>query len=667
MFQTGSSDHMSDVYLSIKRASMFTLVLGACLLLSPPTLTAKEKLPARHINNFILQDSSGKTYSLSQYRDKKVVVVIFLGTECPLAKLYTVRLEKMSQTFKNQGVVILGVMSNQHDSIKNIAEYVEKHKISFPMLKDHKNRVADQFLAKRTPEVYVLDEKRNIRYQGRIDDQFGVGSIRNEPRSRDLKNAIEDLLANRPVSVPRTEAVGCIIGREVISKPANQVTFSNQISRLFQKRCVSCHREGQAAPFALTEYDEAVGWAGMIQEVVQQKRMPPWHADEKFGQFKNDCHLSESEKQLIDDWVDAGAPQGDPAMLPEPLKFASEWQLPRKPDVVYKINKTPFVVPADEEIRYQYYTVDPGFTEDKWVCAAEVRPGNYLVVHHVLVFTRPKTGKRKRSIDETSGFLAAYVPGLLPQPLKPGMAKKLPANSELIFQVHYTSVGSKQTDVSELGLIFTDAESVTHQVVTSSATNRRFVIPAHATNHEVTASSPRSETPVQLLTMMPHLHLRGKSFRYETLSPDGKKETILSIPSYDFNWQTAYQLKEPLTLAPGTRIFCTAHYDNSKQNPFNPNPNIPVRWGDQTWDEMMIGYFDVAIPLHPETGVEVAKALGGQPEKLLARIDSNADGEITRDEISKQQLPIFLLIDTNKNDRVSLKELREAIEKYRKK
>jgi len=662
---------MSQVYSSMKRASICTLIVGACFLLTSQLVMAKEKssepkrsAPVQHINNFVLLDSSGKTYSLNQYRDKKIVVVIFLGTECPLAKLYTVRLEKMAQSYKNQGVVLLGVMSNQHDSVGNIAEYVKKHKMTFAMLKDEKNRVADQFQAKRTPEAYVLDEKRNVRYQGRIDDQFGVGTIRNEPRTRDLKNAIEDLLANRPVAVSKTEAVGCIIGREVIAQPKENVTFSNQISRLFQKRCIGCHREGQAAPFELTEYEEAVGWAGMINEVVQQKRMPPWHADEKIGQFQNDCHLSKDEVQLIEDWVKAGAPEGNRANLPKPLQFASNWQLPKKPDVVFKIQKKPFKVSAEGEIRYQYFKVDPGFTEDKWISAAEIKPGNHLVVHHILAFTRPKSGKKK-GLDETSGFLAAYVPGLIPQPYLPGMAKKIPANSELIFQVHYTPVGSAQEDISEIGLLFTEEKSVTHLVMTSSAMNNRFIIPAYANNYEVTANSPRAQTSVQLLALMPHMHLRGKSFKYEILSPNGKKKTVLSVPRYDFNWQTAYRLKEPILLPPGTRIHCTAHFDNSKENPFNPNPDVPIRWGNQTWEEMMIGYFDVAIPYTPNSENQVA--LGGRPEKLIARYDKNSDGEISQNEIPTRLNPIFLLIDKDKNKRVTLEELKTADKHYRKK
>ncbi len=662
---------MTELFPTIKRAFIPMLILGVCFLFAPERLWAKENEQKRtrsesvqHISNFVLRDSNGKTYSLNQYRDKKIVVVIFLGTECPLAKLYSVRLSQMASSYQKQGVQFLGIMSNQHDSIENIADYVKKHQITFAMLKDEKNRVADQFGAERTPEVFVLDEKRNVRYRGRIDDQFGVGTIRNEPRTRDLKNAIEDLLANRPVKVAKTEAVGCIIGREVIARPEKKVTYSNQIARLFQKRCVSCHREGQAAPFALTEYEEAVGWAGMINEVVQQKRMPPWHADEKYGEFQNDCHLSKEEIQLIADWVDAGAPEGDRAKLPKPLQFASNWQLPKKPDVVFQIQKKPFKVAAEGEVRYQYFSVDPGFTEDKWISAAEIKPGNHLVVHHILAFTRPKNSKKK-GFDETSGFLAAYVPGLVPQPYPSGMAKKIPANSELIFQVHYTPVGSPQEDISEMGLIFTEEESVTHLVMTSSATNHRFVIPAHAKNHEVTAVSPRAQTSVQLLAFMPHMHLRGKSFKYEILSPDGSRKTILSIPRYDFNWQTAYRLKEPIPLPPGTRIHCTAHYDNSKENPFNPNPDIPIRWGNQTWDEMMIGYFDVAIPYNAKADKQLA--LGGRPERLIARFDKNSDGEISQNEIPPRLNPIFQLIDKDKNNRVTLEELKSADKDYRKK
>ncbi len=643
----------------MKKASFPPLALALLVTLFHAAAFAEDASSPSPVHNFVLRDQDGTTRSLAEI-ESQAVVVVFLGTECPLAKLYAGRLQEMFDEFEREQLAVLGIMSNQHDSAENISTYAEKHGLTFPVLKDVHNRVADQFQAERTPEAYLLDDERKIVYRGRIDDQFGVGTYRDRPRNHDLRNAIDDLLAGRDIGTPRTEAVGCIIGREPKPKSSSAVTFSNQIVRLFQQRCIDCHREGQVAPFALTDYDEVAGWAGMIEEVVREGRMPPWHAAPGHAEFANDCSLNADEKQLIYQWVAAGAPEGDPAEMPAMKEYPSEWLLPRKPDVVIPVTKEPVQVPANGTVKYQYYSVDPGFTEDKWIQAAEIRPSNALVVHHVLVFARDRESKR-RGGGEEGGFLAAYVPGLIPQPYPAGMAKKIPANSELVFQMHYTPVGSAAEDLTEMALIFADPNEVTHQIVTSSATNRNFEIPPGDGNYEVTANSPRAQADVQLLTMMPHMHLRGKAFRYELRTPDGKQETLLDVPAYDFNWQTSYRLTEPLTIKAGSQLFCTAHFDNSEENPFNPDPDKTVKWGDQTWEEMMIGYFDLAVPIRGEK--TASSALGGRADQLIARLDADGDGKISRKEVPTKWLAIFLFIDINRDGFVDAEELEAAAKK----
>ncbi|MCG6154803.1 redoxin domain-containing protein [Rubinisphaera margarita] len=643
----------------MKKAIFSSLSVFMGVLLVSVATFADEARSGTAIHNFVLRDQDGLTRSLAGV-ESRAVVVVFLGTECPLAKLYSGRLQAMADEYNGERLTVLGIMSNQHDSVDNIGEYAEKHQLTFPLLKDVHNRVADQFEAERTPEAFLLDEERTVVYRGRIDDQFGVGTYRDEPRNHDLKDALDDLLAGRDIRTSRTEAVGCIIGREPKPKSSSAITFSNQIVRLFQQRCIDCHREGQVAPFALTDYDEVAGWAGMIEEVVREGRMPPWHAAAGHAEFANNCSLTVDEKELIFQWVAAGAPEGDPTEMPVMKQYPSEWLLPREPDVIIPVTKEPVQVPANGTVKYQYYSVDPGFTEDKWIQAAEVRPSNALVVHHVLVFARDRESK-ERGGGEEGGFLAAYVPGLIPQPYPAGMAKKIPANSELVFQMHYTPIGSATEDQSELALIFADREEITHQIVTSSATNRNFEIPPGDGNYEVSASSPRAQADVQLLTMMPHMHLRGKAFRYELQTPDGKRQTLLDVPAYDFNWQTSYRLAEPLTIEAGSQLFCTAHFDNSEDNPFNPDPGKTVRWGDQTWEEMMIGYFDLAVPIDGRKSV--ASALGGRADQLIARLDADGDGKISRKEVPTKWLAIFLLIDADRDGFVDAGELEAAARK----
>ena len=582
-----------------------------------------EETSAEALGGFELPDFRGKTHRLSDYAEEDYVVVAVLGTECPLARLYGPRLQQLADAYDNRSVAFLGINANVQDTLTEIEAYARRHNIRFPILKDLGNRLVDKMGAERTPEVFLLDQDRVVRYRGRIDNQYGVGYVREKPTETDLRTALDQLLAGEAVTTPVTEAAGCHIGRVQEPDESSDVTYSNQIVRLLQENCIACHREGEIGPFSLTSYDEVVGSAEMIGEVVAEERMPPWHASPEHGSFKNDRRLSAEDKQLILDWVAAGAPAGDLGDLPPPPAFVEGWQLPREPDLVVPVTTEPFNVPAEGEVRYQYFVTDPQLKEDKWIAAAELQPGNRAVVHHILVFTRPAGSKGRLGEDALSGYLVGYVPGLRVEPYPKGMAKRIPAGSELVFQVHYTPIGSEQLDQSRLGLVFADHDTITHEVVTSSAANSRISIPPHAANHREEAKNRRPIEDSLLLSMSPHMHLRGKAFRYEARFPDGTTTVLLDVPRYDFNWQTNYRLREPLPLPEGTRIHCTAYFDNSEENPHNPAPGSTVRWGDQTWEEMLIGYFDVAIPyVHPQPD-EAARAARRSGYRPLVRLSPN--------------------------------------------
>ncbi len=507
--------------------------------------------------------------------------------------------------------------------------------IRFPLLRDPGNVVADRFAAERTPEVFVLDPQRMIRYRGRVDDQYAPGTVRPEPKRHDLREALDELLAGRPVGQPRTEVSGCLIGRVRAADAASPVTYEDQIADLFERRCVECHRAGQIAPFALTEFHDVLGWAEMIGEVVADGRMPPWHADPKIGRFEGDRHLSDAEKQLVKTWVAAGALRGKvrPAALEEnvsadvaasranieePPPRESPWQLPAPPDLVIPMSKVPFQVPAQGLIEYQYFFVDIDLPEDRWIRAAEIVPGNPAVVHHAVVHALK--GKRELALLDgtTEGYLAIFVPGMRVAAYPPGMAKRLMGGSQLLFQIHYTPNGANQSDCCKLGLVFSDAKDVEYEVFTSCVSNRSIELQPGAEQYRLTARSSRSPSQARLLSMMPHMHLRGASFSYELLLPGGKSEMLLDVPHYDANWQTSYRLTEPRSLPTGSRLRCVATFDNSANNPNNPDPTKKVGWGMQTADEMMVGYFDVALPIGrkppppPATRQQLKARSGGQ-------------------------------------------------------
>jgi peroxiredoxin len=570
-----------------------TSILLAVLVVSAVGETPAERKSKsdKPVASFKLRDYRGVEHSLDDCEDKKLVVVAFLGAECPLATRYAGRLAELAKEFEPKDVAFLGILSNQQDSISKIERLAKNQKTTFPLLKDVSNRVADQFQARRAPEVFVLDGKRILRYRGRIDDQFGIGYARPKPTRRDLAIALEELLADKAVSRPATEVEGCIIGRVRRPSSRSSVTYSKHIAPLLRKHCVNCHHAGSLAPFALTSYKDAAGWAETIQEVIEDQRMPPWHANPKHGRFANDPRLKDEEKQLVYQWVKDGAPEGDPKDLPPAPPLTEGWRI--KPDVVITMPK-PFKVPAEGTVPYQYFTVDPGFKEDKWVRASEGRPGNRAVVHHLLVYVQPPGVRLRDPFELLEKSLGGGVPGMPPMILRDGEAKFVPAGSKLVFQVHYTPNGTGQTDRGSIGLVFADPKTVRREIRSSLALNFRFRIPAGAANHRIEADY-RFRQDTELYALFPHMHLRGKSFRFEAIYPDHKREILLDVPRYSFDWQNGYLLAEPKLMPEGTILHCTATFDNSADNLNNPDPKRAVTFGEQTWEEMMVGYFDYTL------------------------------------------------------------------------
>ena len=573
---------------------LLTALVGCSVhAVSPPAAAAPR------VADFTLTDvATNKPVSLGDFKAKKAVVVVFIGTECPIDNAYMPRLAELAKAYADKGVQFLAVNSNCNDTPPGIAGHAQKFGLPFPVLRDAANVVADQFGAKRTPEAFVLDPDGRVLYQGRIDDQFGVGYKRDTPTRRDLADALDEVLAGKPVSQPSTKAAGCFIARVQKPKADGSITYAKDVSRVLQKNCQECHRPGQVGPMPLLTYEDALAWSDTIREVVEQKRMPPWLADPHFGTFQNDRSLSAEDRATLLGWLDQGCPKGDLAELSPAREFVEGWSI-GKPDAVFTMPEE-FTVPATTDakgLKYQYFIARTKFTEDRWVQAAEAKPGNRAVVHHIIVFVvkpgadgglmREKTGD---GIGD--GFLTAYAPGELASAMAPGTAKRIPKNSLLVFQMHYTPNGVEQNDQSCVGLIFAK-EPPKIEVRTRAIAQKRLNIPPGEANYEA-KSETVFDQDADLLSLLPHMHLRGKDFHYEAVFPDGKRETLLSVPRYDFNWQSNYRLEKPLHLPAGTRIECTAHYDNSKDNPNNPDPNKSVRWGDQTWDEMMIGFVDYA-------------------------------------------------------------------------
>ena len=387
-------------------------------------------------------------------------------------------------------------------------------------------------------------------------------------------------------------------------------TFTKDVAPILYEACVMCHRPGEVAPMSLISYRETRPWGRSIKNKVLSGEMPPWHADPTVGRFSNERRLTEAERDIIARWVDGGAPEGDADQLPPAPVFADGWQI-GTPDVVIEM-PTAFDVPAEGEVDYQYFSTPTQFTEDKWVQAIEVRPGARSVVHHILAFVqdpsgaRPSSAYRQIPIGAAAEAVAArarergregagpggprrtligtMAPGTNPQVFEPDTAMRIPKGSELVFQLHYTAVGEAASDRSRVGLIFADAPPA-REMRSGAFLNAYFEIPAGATDERVDTLIEFTQD-VEVTALFPHSHLLGTRWEYRLTYPDGRTETVLSVPKYDFNWQAYYQFEEPLTVPKGARIEASAWYDNSAANKSNPDPTIAVGWGEQTWDEM---------------------------------------------------------------------------------
>jgi hypothetical protein len=405
------------------------------------------------------------------------------------------------------------------------------------------------------------------------------------------------------------------------------VTFSRDVAPIFYKNCTNCHRPGEIAPMSLLTYKDARPWAKSIATRVGNGSMPPWHAAPEYGHFLNDRHLSDAEKTTIANWVAAGAPEGNPADLPTAPTYESGWTI-GQPDAIFAMQED-YPVPASGEVAYQYLEIPTNLTEDKWVQAFEVKPGDPKAVHHVIVYARPpapanrpqqaaagprpaplfdfapnmdippgQTGGRPLPPEQRKPVgpndrppvrlgpsVGGFAPGQFLRVYQDGTAMKIPAGTTLVFQMHYTTYGKATTDRTRIAVKYARSAPQT-QLRWASLSNGALRIPPGASDHRVDAEMTVGQD-ITLWSMLPHTHVRGKRWIYDVTYPDGRKETILSVPKYDFNWQTDYVFNEPLKWPKGTKLHATAWYDNSAANKSNPDPTKEVTWGDQTWEEMM--------------------------------------------------------------------------------
>jgi hypothetical protein len=537
--------------------------------------------------NFRLIDQAGKAHELHYFGNDesvKAFVLIFTKNGCTEMTNQRAVIKALGAKFGLQGVKFWMIDSNPADTRATIASESTTLGLGLPVLHDRAQTVARLYGVSRAAEVVcVARDGFEIFYQGSFDERTTATS--GTATRNYVDEALTEFLAGKPVTVRATKPAGC----DVPVIPAGDVSYGTDIAPILQAKCVTCHSPGNVAPWAMTNHAIVKAYSTLIRDEVSAHNMPPWHADPQFGRFKNDISLSIDEERKLIQWIAAGAPRGTG---PDPLENIPapppKWPVELgPPDLVIKAPVQQVTAEGVEPYRYIY--VQNGLAAETWVKAAIVRPSNTRVVHHYIVW-------EGQSSSQMASGIASYVPGFNPSSFPEGTGIKV-SPGWVTFNLHYTPTGEPETDEPELALWFHKTPP-TKELQTLPLVNDTFTIPAGANEYQVVQefTIPAFLGPVTLYSMSPHMHLRGARMKFEIVDLTGKRETLLSVPKYDFHWQTKYELAEPRRVPAGTKVIATGAFDNSELNLENPDPASPVRWGEQSYEEMFIGYFDFTLP-----------------------------------------------------------------------
>lgn len=569
---------------------------------APQFLKGTEHGVGRMVADISLKTLKGADLKLSSAAGKNGLVIALFSGSCPISGKLAPEIARLEKDLQKQDVALLLVNAPPGQKAEEITKFISDHKLVSPVASDAGGQLSQQLAATTTTEVFLLDAARTLIYRGALNDQYGLGYSKDAAKHHYLRDAVAAMLSGEAVEITATSAPGCALdlpAQKAVA--ATPVTYHRDIARILQSNCVECHHTGGVGPFALDSYEAVIEHAGMIRKQVERGAMPPWFAAPLAGLthsvWANDRSLPERDRADLLAWLGSDRAKGDVADAPKPRVFPGEWSI-GKPDAIIAAAK-PISIKAEGTMPYQHVTVTTDFPEDRWVRGYEVLPSAREVVHHVIVSVHEKGSKVRGGGDEGSqGYWAAYVPGNTHQVYPEGFARKLPAGATVSFQIHYTPNGKAVEDTMRLGLLFSKGPPK-YVIHTTALPNARISIPPGKADHVETAQRTLP-TDVNVMAWMAHMHVRGKAFKFEVTLPGGKTETLLDIPKYDFNWQLRYDYAMPHFLPRGSTVKITAVYDNSTGNPANPDPTKTVRWGQQTFDEMMIGYMEHYTPLNPE-------------------------------------------------------------------
>lgn len=565
-------------------------VLGVTLGLILSSTASSADLP--RIGDFALLDQEGSHHKLSWYGDHKAIVLFIQGNGCPIVRNSVPELRAIRDDYARQGVKFFMLNPQSQDNRSSVAAEAEELGYDFPILMDETQLIAETLGVDRTSETFIINPKTmEVAYRGPIDDRLHYETQKARAENHYLRDALDSFLAGQPVAADHPEAPGCLITFPAKDRHAKSPpVYSADVAPILIENCVDCHHQGGIGPWAMTDHAMVRGWSRMMKEVLLTHRMPPGQVDPHVGRpLKDATGLSIEDMQTLVHWIDAGAP-GDDA--PDPLtalEFSDTTFSLGKPDIVLKVPAQ--AIPATGVLDYRYVPVPMNLQEDIWIKAVEYVPGDRQVLHHIITYLSSPADRSSAS-DTDDGSLGdsigGFAPGRQPDIWRDNSGALVRAGSSLLLQMHYTTSGKATIDETLIGIYLHD-EPPKYVMSGGSAGQRRFLIPPHAKEHRLEGVQ-EFERDAYLYSLMPHMHYRGKYMNYTAEYPDGSSEILLSVPKYDFNWQFNYQLAEPVFLPAGTRLVARGAMDNSDRNPYNPNPDIPVRFGLQTMHEMFFGF-----------------------------------------------------------------------------
>lgn len=550
---------------------------------------SKEMDDSRVID-FGLFDHLGDFHRLHYHTDAKAIVLFVQGNKCPIVRKAFNDLQNVKSDFAEQNIKFFMINSNVQDDRKSVREEIAQYDTDIPVLIDRDQLVADLLDIDITAECFVIDPKDwTLKYRGPINDRIGYESQKNEASEHYLKAAIENVISGEEVAASFVNTKGCAVARLSKNEGYESLTYADHVAPILKDNCYKCHQEGGIAPWAMNNYNAVFGWSRMIKQVLLDQRMPPWQADPEINEFHGDLSLTQEEKRKLIAWIDGGMEKGEGDPMASLTPNSNKYIL-GEPDHEIKLKKEDIPASGIIDYRMQEYTMNTD--EDLYLKAVEVKPGNPNVLHHVLASIEYPQGYefpvKQRASEWLDGIMAGWAPGGEPDIFPEGTGKLIPKGSTIHFQLHYTTSGKEESDETTLGLYYHEEKPETEYITIGPSNFEIYIQPELA--HQPFTAVKKFDEDVTIFSMLPHMHYRGKSMKFTLQYPDGSEEALLSVPAYNFNWQRFYILKNPVFAPKGSELIVNAVFDNSSNNQFNPDPSETLYFGEQTFDEMLVGY-----------------------------------------------------------------------------